>query len=170
MISDWLTAIATLVANCTSPNVATRVGESSAANVIANRIVYDHYEDLVDAIHAMPYFVMRESGMSAGRFTVQDSAFRGSVLVEYFEHASQYLDTEDLNSRHKQSRAYFVDFLGDLALCCMQNQGRGIYTLPVSNISLVYPAERTPMSQVDPQDAHTDFWHAGLMFEFVATD
>jgi len=161
MIDEWLGGVETLIANCTSPSVATRVGESTVQNVIDNRIADDHYEDLVDAMAAMPYFVIREADVRWQKYCVYELKAVGAIEVAYFEKAVPYAASgRTANAAHKLSKRYFVTFMGDLMEWIAANQGRGsTYTLPLAGIEMATPAIRTPISERSVAEPERDFWY-----------
>ena len=160
MFHLWLPQIAALIAGSTDPDTPARLGEATAAAVIANRIAYDHYEHETDAIDAMPYFVLADATAVWQEVSVYDLEAHGVVEMTFFERAEQYHELSSLNARHAASKLYYLTFVESLVQSIAQRQNRSPSLVPVRRIELVGLAYRTPIDKRDLDDPRRDYWQS----------
>ena len=160
MIYNWLDELSDLIAETTTPNVPERMGEANAADVLAHRIAWDHYEHESDAIEAMPFFVVCETEADWNSVAYQDLEMSGALEVTYFESATQHLDLDCLNARHQASKRTYLEFIECVLQSIAQRQQRSPSLLPISSISLSGLPYRTPIEKRDPDRPQADYWQS----------
>jgi hypothetical protein len=154
----WLDELSDLIAETTTPDVPTHLGETSADDVLAYRIVHDHYEDEEDAIDHMPYFVVNEMAAHWNRVSFQDLEMSGVLELTYFETATKHLDLASVNAQHTASKRTYLEFLEAVIESIAQRQDRSPSLLPISRIEMVGMPYRTPIDKRDPDRPETDYW------------
>ncbi len=167
-IAAWIDEVARLVAETTTPDVPTRLGEPDAAAVLENRVAWDHFDFLDEATEAMPYFVVCE-GQASWKQITYDGQMKadGVIEVHYFEHAKQYRELDTLVASHRASKRHFVEFFSGVieSVAARFNQGR---SLRLVELQLMLPSVRTPIPEREPHDPVTDFWQSRWAFIFEA--
>ena len=160
MIYNWLDELSDLIAGTTTPDVAERMGEADAADVLAHRIAWDHYEHEQDAIEAMPFFVVCETEADWRRVSFLDLELSGMLEVTYFESATQHLDLDCLNARHQASKRTYLQFIEGVMESIAQRQERSPSLISISSISLSGLPYRTPIEKRDTDRPQADYWQS----------